>query len=75
MAQFVGSSGSRGLQLGVQLAIWRGGRGRQHQRFERRHLRLQDVNLGGRDVREQSSPLSRRNFCHGQNPKSRGLND
>lgn len=45
VAQFVGSPGSRGLQLGVQLAIGRGGRGRQHQRLERCHLCLQDIDL------------------------------
>lgn len=55
VAQFVGSPGSRGLQLGVQLAVGRGRRGRQHQRLERCHLCLQDVDLGWWGIKHAQS--------------------
>lgn len=47
-AAFVGSPWSGGLQLRMQLPVRRGGRRRQHQSFQRGHLRLQDVNLGNK---------------------------
>lgn len=62
VAQFVGSSGSWRLQLRVQLAVGRGGRGCQHQRLERCHLRLQDVDL--RVGRGETSVSSRHPLVH-----------
>ena len=42
-------TGLGGQQLGVELTVWRGGRGGQDQRFQRSNFGLENVDLGARD--------------------------
>jgi len=44
----VRAPGSWRLQLWMQLAVWGRGRRCQHQSLERRHLRLQNIDLGAK---------------------------
>lgn len=58
----VGAPGARRQQLGVKLAVGRRGRGGQHQRLERRHFCLEDVDLGVAQGGEEKKGF--RNRCN-----------